>query len=419
MRFKRREILRTAPALLTGMADAAAPAPQLSAATGRYRNYWHAEKSMDQNNEFYTIFRYTHIKNLGPEKGVSRRDPSTVIKVGDLYYVWYTKYQGPPPVGVGRRAQVSETLPLFDWDLASIWYATSRDGIDWQERGAAVHRGQKGSYDDRSVYTPEIMYAQGRYYLFYQCTAGRYVSRQFESIAMASAESPHGPWKKSAAPVLEPTRAGEWEGAADDRTKVKAPCGFDSQCVHDPCLLVRDGKYWLYYKGEPMGYKGRKDVTATMWGVAIAAKPDGPYVRHPLNPLTNSGHEVCVWPYREGVAALVTTDGPEKNTVQYAPDGLNFSVKTHVVLPPRAAGPYRPDAYTDTKNGQGITWGLCHIPNQATPPDVFSYLIRFDCELSVGMERKGMKQRPAALGEGAYFDPSYRMHPDDKPLFQP
>jgi len=55
------------------------------------------------------------------------------------------------------------------------------------------------------------------------------------------------------------------------------------------------------------------------------------------------------------------TDGPEKNTIQYAPDGLNFEIKAHMVNPPRAAGPYRPDAFTDTKWGQGIRWGLSHI----------------------------------------------------------
>ena len=39
-----------------------------------------------------------------------RRDPSDVIKVGDLFYVWYSK---------------GKISPGYD---ATLWYATSPDG---------------------------------------------------------------------------------------------------------------------------------------------------------------------------------------------------------------------------------------------------------------------------------------------------
>ena len=74
--------------------------------------------------------------------------------------------------------------------------------------------------------------------------------------------------------------------------------------------------------GEGRNFGGRE----IRWGVAIADEPTGPYVKSPYNPVTNSGHEVCVWLYRGGVAALLTTDGPEKNTIQYAADGINFEI---------------------------------------------------------------------------------------------
>jgi len=279
-----------------------------------------------------------------------------------------------------------------------------------------VPRGPKGTYDDRSVFTPEIMNVDGRYYLYYQCTSGKYTRRQFESIALATADSPKGPWKKSARPILEPTRDGEWDGTVDDRTKVKAPASFDSKCVHDPCLIVRNGKYWLYYKGEPMGWHGPMDRTGVMWGVAIADRPEGPYVRSPLNPITNSGHEVAVWPYRGGVAALCAWDGPEKNTIQFAPDGLNFSVKAQVDLPPIAPGFYRPDAYTNTTDGQGVTWGLCQVIREVNPPGIYSYLIRFDCDLHQGAINPEMKARPHP-DEGSYFQKGNRRAEKDTPLF--
>ena len=40
----------------------------------------------DSANELYTRFRYSPVTGLGYEEGVSRRDPSSIIKVGDLYY---------------------------------------------------------------------------------------------------------------------------------------------------------------------------------------------------------------------------------------------------------------------------------------------------------------------------------------------
>jgi hypothetical protein len=48
---------------------------------------------------------------------------------------------------------------------------------------------------------------------------------------------------------------------------------FDSMRVDDACLLVREGKYWLYYKGR----QWNNSPANTRMGVAIAAKPGGTY----------------------------------------------------------------------------------------------------------------------------------------------
>ena len=34
---------------------------------------------------------HTALEGIGAEAGVMRRDPSDIIKVGDLFYVWYSK----------------------------------------------------------------------------------------------------------------------------------------------------------------------------------------------------------------------------------------------------------------------------------------------------------------------------------------
>ena len=72
--------------------------------------------------------------------------------------------------------------------------------------------------------------------------------------------------------------------------------------------------------------------------MAIADQPEGPYVKSPYNPVTNSGHEVCVWHYDGGIAALLTTDGPEKNTIQWAADGVNFEIMAVLKGAPEAIG---------------------------------------------------------------------------------
>ena len=94
-------------------------------------------------------YKTSPAKNLGPEKGVMRRDPSDIIKVDNLYYVWYTK--GSKHSG-------------YD---ATIWYATSPDGHIWNEKGEALPRGPEGCWDEQSVFTPNILVADGKYWLFY------------------------------------------------------------------------------------------------------------------------------------------------------------------------------------------------------------------------------------------------------------
>jgi hypothetical protein len=86
--------------------------------------------------------------------------------------------------------------------------------------------------------------------------------------------------------------------------------------------------------GERITFGGRE----IKWGVAIADKSEGPYVKSEYNPITNSGHELCVWPYRGGIAAMLITDGPERNTMQFADDGINFEIKSHIKWGPQAVG---------------------------------------------------------------------------------
>ena len=328
------------------------------------------ERNYDQGPEWYLEFDTKDLQgDFAYEEGVTRRDPSRVITVEGKYYVYYTRTTGKTS-GFGTGDPENKVFP---WDKSEVWYAVSEDGWDWQEQGLAVGRGEPGAYDDRSVFTPEVLIHDGKYVLVYQTVKAPYVNRVKNQVGMATAESPRGPFVKLDQPILSPADDGEWLGDVDDRFQVKSQGSFDSHKVHDPTLLYYRGKFYLYYKGERMGERKTFGGREIKWGVAIADHLEGPYVKSPFNPITNSGHELCVWLYREGVAAMLVTDGPERNTLQWAPDGINFEIKSHIRGGPVAAGLVE-ELDADEFPGGALRWGLTH----AYVSYDWQYIRRFD-----------------------------------------
>jgi len=286
----------------------------------------------DIGNEWFVEFKEFDLKgDLAYEEGVVRRDPSALIKEDGRYFVWYSKSTGESQ-GFGGDI---ENDKVFPWDRCDIWYATSVDGWTWKEEGLAVPRGHAGSYDDRSVFTTEIMKHEGKYYL----EINRMLDEQVRPYLLAD--------------------NGVWEGEEQNRFKVIKKGDFDSHKVHDPCLVPYKGKFYLYYKGEQMGEEITFGGRQIRHGVAIANNPLGPYVKSKYNPISNSGHEICVWPYKGGISSLITTDGPEKNTVQWSPDGINFEIMSVIKGAPHAIGLNRSHNIEDTPLSS-LEWGLTH-----------------------------------------------------------
>lgn len=289
---------------------------------------------------------FTYSDAIPFEEGITRRDPSPVIELDGTYYVWY-----------------SRTLQSADGYSASVWFATSPDGRTWREAGEALPRGPQGAFDEHAVFTPTILAANGKYYLFYTAVPEPFANDKGgprgtrTAIGAASSDSPLGPWARfEGNPVLRPN---------DD------PETFDSMRVDDTCLIVRNNEYWMYYKGRQMNHTPRE----TKMGLAIAKSPTGPYIKHRDNPVLDSGHEVCVWPHGSGVGCMVCDVGPQGNTLQYSDDGIQFRRITDTV-PPSAPGPFRADRFVDGP-GPGIAWGV----SMAHHPD-WPYLVRFDCDLT-------------------------------------
>ncbi|MCT4646019.1 MAG: family 43 glycosylhydrolase [Carboxylicivirga sp.] len=295
-------------------------------------------------------FKYDKVKGIGHEQGCTRRDPSDVIEVGNTCYVYYTKVYGRSPGYWG-----------------TLWYATSVDnGFTWKEQGEVLGLGEKGTFDSQATFTPNIIFAEGKYWLYYtgvKPTPGNKEGKfennsttDITAIGLAVSDSPDGPFKRlSNQPVL----------------KVSAePDKFDSYRIDDASLLYRNGLYWLYYKGRSRIH-GNQGPRFTRMGVAFSKNPQGPFIKLD-QPLMAENHEVMIWPHKTGVATLASFS----STIEYAADGIDFytdKLGVKVEKRPDAPGAYRPDLTNPTAVGEGLKWGIGMVHNGAE-----AYLIRFE-----------------------------------------
>ncbi|MCL3780934.1 xylosidase [Prolixibacteraceae bacterium JC049] len=295
-------------------------------------------------------FKYQKLKNIGHEAGCSRRDPSDVIKVGDTYYVYYTKVFGRAPGYWG-----------------TLWYATSTDeGFTWKEQGEILSVGKTGKFDSQATFTPNVIYAEGKYYLYYtgvKPTPGNKEgafennsTTDITALGLAVSDSPAGPFKRvSEEPILEVSAQ---------------PEKFDSYRIDDAALLFRNGIYWLYYKGRSRIH-GKTGPSHTRMGVAFSRSPEGPFVKLD-RPILAGSHEVMIWPEGTGVAALASIT----STLEYAADGIDFtSNPLHLKANnrPHAPGAFRPDLTQPVVVGKGLQWGIGMIHNGDE-----AYLIRYE-----------------------------------------
>jgi hypothetical protein len=294
-------------------------------------------------------FTYQDITGIGKYSIYNRRDNSDIIKVGDTYYVWYSRMVSPITSGY--------------W--AAIFYATSKDeGYTWQEQGIALDLGKKGQFDSHSVFTPNILAFKGKYYLYYtgvqptpENPKGNFEGNHttdFTAIGLAVSDSPNGPFKRvDNNPVLEIS---------------KTPKDFDSYRIDDASLLVRDNKIWMYYKGRSIIH-GKKGPKLTELGVAFSEIPQGPFTKH-KGALLKKSHEVLIWKKDEGVASLASIS----KSINYAEDGVHFSTLVdNLSNIPKAPGLYRPDLEDNNSNIETPGWGIAMKVKKGE-----AYLVRFE-----------------------------------------
>lgn len=298
---------------------------------------------------YYDGVSFSDARGIGETSGCFRRDNSNVIAAGGFYYVYYNK-----------GAEWNDFLT--EW-TGSVWAARSADGENWEEIGEMVACGPRGRWDAWATYCPNILVGlDHRYYLYF---TGQPECQKAETpihIGLAVADSPEGPFERiGSEPVFSPT--GDEEG-------------FDNWRVDDASVIPRDGRYWMYYKGRGYG----RATSRTQIGLAFADRPQGPWQRFDHNPVIEVGHEIMVWPHREGVAVYAWSHGDtaegDHAEVYFAPDGVRFSRELTVHTPPRNPGGFFADCYDDAGRAHGGEWGISFVSNRGR-----EYLTRFAMDL--------------------------------------
>lgn len=181
------------------------------------------------------------------------------------YHLFYSRW----PVSAGFAP---------GWALKSeIAYAVSDKpagpyqhvNVSLPPRGVNPATGEK-YWDADVTHNANAFFHNGKYYLYYMGEYGdgkNYpMHRNRQRIGVATAENPAGPWKRLDAPIVDIT---------DDKKS------FDSLCVTNPAACLRpDGGVVLVYKAVQY-IEGKEMGGNVRYGVAMADKPEGPYIKKP------------------------------------------------------------------------------------------------------------------------------------------
>ncbi|MBI4890694.1 MAG: glycoside hydrolase N-terminal domain-containing protein [Acidobacteria bacterium] len=174
----------------------------------------------------------------------------------------------------------------------------------------------RNTWDRFGPHNPEIRFFDGKYVLLYVANPDyRQPPHPLnQSIGMAVADSPAGPWRKAARDGLILT-------ASPD------PAHFThGRQVVNPTLLQVGGRFYLYFKtsGPVPG--------STVYGLAISDRLEGPYVMN-ARPVTSEGvtiEDATAFEW-DGKICLLTTDNHGKVTgvrgggaLWVSEDGVNF-----------------------------------------------------------------------------------------------
>ena len=226
-----------------------------------------------------------------------------------------------------------------DNELYSQFKYTRITGLDYHDHDGTVSRRDPS----------KVVFANGKYYVWY-------TKRNTPTPPRCADQS------TDAIPSTDWDLCGIWYATSDDGFSwdeqgvavprpAKPQVGWRS--VATPDVLAWKGKYYLYYKSD---FDGDPNLVR-MQGLAVADDPLGPFAKHPLNPVINSGHETTLFPFKNG-----------------------------------------------------ITWGISHFTNASTGDKRHSILARFNCDLSLDVHDPIMKRTGLFLSPEVYFSQGLRRY---------
>jgi len=213
-----------------------------------------------------TFYRYPDNPVLGGSLEIPQ-DPF-VLREGRTYVMWYA----------GDLWFTGDASDLSN--AASIGYATSIDGKNWQEYAGnpILMYGPNGSWDDYLMSSPSVMRVGDTYYMYYSAT-----NQFFWRIGLASSPDNLTWTKYSGNPVFNPGDFGEW----------------DDQGVRDPMVIFDGTEYKMYYTGDD----------GTTRRIGLATSTDGlNWTRAPNNPVLTEGRQGD-WDSEEVAGPFVFYDG--------------------------------------------------------------------------------------------------------------
>ena len=286
-----------------------------------------AQNKPDTFNDFKKKDVSKFCKSLVPMGRILETEDYYVWCVAPIYgpdgkvHVFYSRW--PAKYGMGGWIHKSEIAHAV---------ADRPEGPYTYVETVLAHR--PGYWDATTCHNPHIEYVDGKYCLFYMGNSNGKTNTK--RIGLATAPTLNGPWTRSDKPLLEAGSEGSW----------------DDHCTTNPAFIKHpNGEYWLYYKSwnnvdytqEKNGVKGNRK-----YGLAIAKKLEGPYVRYEGNPLIDFSvygknqqvEDAFIW-YQKGKFKMLMRDmGFYNHTV-----GLYLESKDGIHWGKPQIGWYGADAY--------------------------------------------------------------------------
>ena len=139
-------------------------------------------------------------------------------------------------------------------------------------------------WDGATTHNPNILQANGKFYLFYMGNTGDGKSypmhRNNQRVGLAVADKPEGPWKRFDRPIVD---------VSPDKS------AFDSLCITNPAACLRpDGGILLIYKA--VVFDPKKQMGGVVrYGAALADNPEGPYTKQAGHIFEEGGKNSKTW----------------------------------------------------------------------------------------------------------------------------